>query len=365
MSDISKAILKAIDNPYAALASDGLMTDQGSFIDTGCYALNAVISGSIYGGMPTNKTLALAGEEATGKTFFTLSISKYFQDTNPDAHVVYFESEGAVDTAILESRNIDLDRFISVPVKTAEQFKTEALRIADVMSKKKVPVFFVLDSLGNLSTNKELEDSTEGKNVRDMTRTQIMKAAFRVLQLELSYQNIPLICTNHIYQVIGSYIPAKTMGGGSGLKYAASVILFLTKSQAKAKDTGGKSSETDRIGSFINVTAQKSRLVIEGTKVKVLLRHDGGLDKYFGLFDLAKDAGLVVNEGKRWLNTTTGELHFAKDILSVEGAPKFYDEEMLAAIEAHVQKTFKYGEIESEEFDEFDNPISEDEGGEE
>lgn len=363
MSDISKAILKAIDNPYATLASDGLMVDKGTLVDTGCYALNAVISGSIFGGVPTNKTLGLAGEQATGKTFFTLAICKHFQDTHPDAHVVYFESEGAIDTKILKSRGIDLSRFVSVPVKTCEQFKTEALRISEIMTEKKIPSFFVLDSLGNLSTKKELGDSKEGKDTRDMTRTQILKAAFRVLQLELSYQNIPLVCTNHIYQVIGSYIPTKDMGGGSGLKYAASVILFLTKSQAKAKDAGGTSSETDRIGSFINVTAQKSRLVIEGTKVKVLLRHNGGLDKYFGLFDIAKDAGLVVKDGKRWCNTLTGELYFAKDILSLTGAPKFYDQAMLEAIDEYVQKTFQYGDIESADFDvdEFDNVVGEDE----
>lgn len=356
MSDIASAILKAIDNPYAAKASDGLLTDKGKYVDTGCYALNAVISGSIYGGVPTNKTLGLAGEEATGKTFFTLSICKHFQDMAEDAHVVYFESEGAIDTPILNSRNIDLERFLSIPVKTAEQFKTECLRVAEIFAERKVPVFFVLDSLGNLSTKKELEDSKTGKDARDMTRTQILKATFRVLQLELSYQNIPLICTNHVYQVIGSYMPTKDMGGGSGLKYAASVILFLMKSKAKAKDAGGKSSETDRVGTFVRVVAQKSRLVIEGTEVKVLLRSNGGLDKYFGLFDLAKDAGLVVKEGTRWMNAQTGELWFSKDILSKDGAKKFYTEDMLNAIEEHVQATFKYGDIEVE-YDEFDNVI--------
>lgn len=366
---LAKDLLKAIDNPYAAIAADGLLNDSNTFIDTGCYALNAVMSGSIYGGLPTNKIFALGGDPSTGKTFFALSIAKFFQETHEDATVFYFDSEAAIDTNIIESRKLDPSRFAHVGVATIEDFKTQALQLAQAYKKRKdkTPVLFVLDSLGNLSTKKETGDTVDGKDVRDMTKAQLNKAAFRVLTLELAYLGIPMIVTNHIYNMVGAYIPTKELSGGSGLKYAASVILALSKAKAKGKDAGGKSTDTDRIGSIITVNAQKSRLIKEETKVKVLLRHTGGLDKYFGLFDLAKEAGLVVKEGNRWKNTLTDVVWFAKDILAPKTAPDFYTKEMLDAIEEHVKETFHYGDLDEMdiEYDEFDNPIDDDDGGDE
>ena len=48
-----------------------------------------------------------------------------------------------------------------------------------------------------------------------MTKSQLVKGAFRMLTLKLGQANIPLIVTNHTYDVIGSYVPTKEMGGGS------------------------------------------------------------------------------------------------------------------------------------------------------
>ena len=233
-----KDVAKEIDNEYAALVSDGVSAgDTSGFIDTGSHVFNALLSGSIYGGIPGNKITALAGESSTGKTYFCLGIVQHFLESDPDSGVIYFESESALSKELIESRGIDSARMLIVPITTVQEFRTQAIRILDkyLQQSDRKPLMFVLDSLGMLSTTKEVEDAEAGKETRDMTRAQIVKSIFRVLTLKLGKANVPLIVTNHTYDVVGSYIPTKEMGGGSGLKYAASTIIYLSKKKEKDK----------------------------------------------------------------------------------------------------------------------------------
>ena len=153
-------------------------------------------------------------------------------------------------------------------------------------------MMFVLDSLGMLSTSKELADSAEGKDTRDMTRAQVVKAIFRILTLKLGKANVPLLVTNHTYDVVGAYVPTKEMGGGSGLKYAASTIIYLSKK----KEKDGK----DVIGNIIKAKAAKSRLTKENSDVETRLYFDArGLDKYYGLLELGEKYGVFERKGNR------------------------------------------------------------------
>ena len=235
-----KDIVKEIGNEYATVVSDDV--DKSTFVDTGSYIFNGLVSGSIYGGIPSNKITAIAGESSTGKTFFCLSIVKHYLEKDPDAGVIYFESESAISKDMIESRNIDANRMVVVPVTTVQEFRTQSLKILDKYlaqpEEKRKPMMFVLDSLGMLSTTKEVADAEEGKETRDMTRAQIVKSIFRVLTLKLGKANVPLLVTNHTYDVVGAYIPTKEMGGGSGLKYAASTIIYLCKSKEKEGKEG-------------------------------------------------------------------------------------------------------------------------------
>ena len=183
-SSFLKNIVKEIDNDYAGLLSEGGVGDIESFVDTGSHIFNALCSGSIYGGVPSNKITALAGESGTGKTFFCLGVVQSYLRDNPDAGVVYFESEAAVTKQMIDERGIDGTRMILVPVTTVQEFRTQAIQILDKYLQQnkedRKPMMFVLDSLGMLSTSKELADSAEGKDTRDMTRAQVVKAIFRL-----------------------------------------------------------------------------------------------------------------------------------------------------------------------------------------
>jgi len=221
--DFLKDIVKEIGGEYTQLASD--IDETEKYVDTGSYIFNALVSGSIFGGVSGNKITAIAGESSTGKTFFSLAVVKNFLDSNPDGYCLYFDTEAAITKSLVESRGIDTSRLVVVNVVTIEEFRSKALKAVDLYLKKpegeRKPCMFVLDSLGMLSTEKEITDALNDKQVRDMTKSQLVKGAFRMLTLKLGQANVPLLVTNHTYDVIGAYVPTKEMGGGSGLKYAA------------------------------------------------------------------------------------------------------------------------------------------------
>ena len=214
--DFLKDIVKEIGGEYTQLAAD--IDETETYVDTGSYIFNALVSGSVFGGVSGNKITAIAGESSTGKTFFSLAVVKNFLDTHPDGYCLYFDTEAAITKSLLESRGIDTSRLVVVNVVTVEEFRGKALKAVDLYMKKpegeRNPCMFVLDSLGMLSTSKEINDALNDKEVRDMTKSQLIKGAFRMLTLKLGQANIPMIVTNHTYDVIGSYVPTKEMGGG-------------------------------------------------------------------------------------------------------------------------------------------------------
>ena len=333
--DFLKDIVKEIGNEYTQLASDIDETER--YVDTGSYIFNGLVSGSIYGGVSGNKITAIAGESSTGKTFFSLAVVKNFLDSNPDGYCLYFDTEAAVNKPLLESRGIDLDRLVVINVVTIEEFRTNALKAVDIYLKKdtneRKPCLFVLDSLGMLSTEKEIRDALDDKQVRDMTKSQLVKGAFRMLTLKLGQANIPLIVTNHTYDVIGSYVPTKEMGGGSGLKYAASTIIYLSKK----KEKDGK----EVIGNIIKAKTHKSRLSKENKTVEIRLFYDNrGLDRYYGLLELGEIGGLWKNVAGRY--EIGGKKIYAKQILS--DPDTYFTDEVMQALDEIAQKEFSYGE---------------------
>ena len=332
--DFLKDIVKEIGDEYTQLASDIDGTEK--FIDTGSYIFNGLVSGSIYGGMSNNKITAIAGESSTGKTFFSLAVVKNFLDSNPDGYCLYFDTEAAVNKGLLESRGINLKRLVVINVVTIEEFRSKALRAVDIYLKTPIedrkPCMFVLDSLGMLSTEKEITDALNDKQVRDMTKSQLVKGAFRMLTLKLGQANVPLIVTNHTYDVIGSYVPTKEMGGGSGLKYAASTIIYLSK----AKEKDGK----EVIGNIIKAKTHKSRLSKENKQVSIRLYYDErGLDKYYGLLELGEIGGLWKNVAGRY--EINGKKVYGKQILA--NPEDYFTPEVMQALDETASKEFSYG----------------------
>ena len=336
MSDLLKSMVKVSGNTYANVVNEGIESDINGFVDTGSYTFNALLSGSIYGGIPDNKILAIAGESATGKTFFTISIVQKFLIDNPDAVVLYFDSEQAVTSEMLTSRGVDAERIAVFPVATVEDFRHQCIQIVDnyreLPREDQKPMLIVLDSLGMLSTTKEMKDTAEGKDVRDMTRAQVVKSTFRTLTLKLGEAGIPLIMTNHTYKVVGAYVPMSEMGGGTGLKYAASTNVYLTKKKVK--------EGTDVVGNIIHCKLYKGRLTKENSVVDVLLNYESGVNPYYGLLDIALKHGIVKKSTTRY-EFPDGSKAFEKAIY--KDPDKYFTEDIMKQIDEACKKEFLYG----------------------
>lgn len=327
------------------LNEDLIMADSGKgsaesagIIDTGSYALNGLMSASIFGGAYDNKVTAFAGPEATGKTFFVMGIMQNWMKKYPNGGVIFNDTESAVTNKMRAQRGIDNSRVVIAEPVSVQKFRHNCIQILDryiaLPVDQRPPMFMVLDSLGQLSTTKELEDTAEGKETKDMTRAQVIKATFRVLNLKLAQARVPMFVTNHVYDAVGTYTPQKVLSGGSGLKYTASQIFFLSKK----KD---RDDSKEVVGNIITVRSEKNRMAREQKTVDVKLSYDKGLDRYYGLLPVAVKHGVFVQTSRKY-ELPDGRKFFENEIL--RNPEEVYTEEILKLVDEAFRKEFSYGE---------------------
>lgn len=268
-----QASFSTLNEMLNKIAPDGEMIEVNpiakidEWINTGSYILNACLSGSLFGGLPNRRSLVLAGEEGTGKTYIALSICRN-GIKNQGYDVIYFDSEGSIDRDFVARLGVDTSHVRLQPVNTVEEFNHIAAQITTafeaMIEKGEQPpkTMVVLDSLGNLSSDKEVSDSVEGENKRDMTKQQAIRKLFRVNGLKFSKLGIPFIINNHVYDAMSMYSP-KEISGGGGVKYNASIILVLGKGKLEDADAEKKAKEKNveavKVGVTIYVTPVKQR----------------------------------------------------------------------------------------------------------
>ncbi len=329
-------ILKELKDEDTYLANEGTSSAEFSaYYDTGCYTLNALISGSIYDGFPNTKRLMFAGPSAVGKSFFQLGIVAHHLNADPQAGVILYDSESAITKKMMEDRGIDTSRVILVDVQTVQKFRTHVLRFckAYLMQKEstKPKMIMVLDSLGNLSTEKEVGDIAEGKDTKDMTRAGLIRGCFRAITVPLAKAKIPMVITNHTYSSMDLY-SQEVLSGGKGSVYAGDQIVMLSKAQDK--------EGTEVLGSIITARNFKNRFAKEKALVKLRLRYDTGLDKYYGLLEIAERGGLISKVGNKY-ELPDGTRAFEKAIY--KDPERFFTPDFLKDIDRVCGDLFKYG----------------------
>ena len=255
-------------SPDGDILEDSVYARIDEFIPTGPYILNAALSGSLFGGMPNRRSLTFAGEEGTGKTYLALSIARKAQDMG--YYIIYYDTEGGIDIDFVKRLGVDTSKVRIENVSTIEEFATLTAKLNETLfamkDKGKEPpkIMVILDSLGNLSSTKEKEDTTSGSGKRDMTKQQAILRIFRVVGNDFAKNAVPFIICNHVYAAIGAFFPHNEVSGGGGIKYNSSIIMMLTKSKLTDKDSeehvekAGLDKHT-KIGIVVTVTPIKQR----------------------------------------------------------------------------------------------------------
>lgn len=400
MSKFLKKLKKSSGNQFAFVADEeDNVYSYDKMYGTGCYILNSLISGDIYGGIIPGRRYMIAGPPSTGKSYFTSLMLKSYLEQKPKCLAIIFESEGSTVLEMAdsvgsvesvagntESLGINKDRMLILPIKTIEDCRTQCMKLLGAIReenqkikdanqkireaidkqtkaliktrKAKTPnedkikslteeianleskiqdeeeFIFLIDSLGNLSTNKETADIESGDDKVDMTKAKKVRAFSRVSALEFSLLKIPLLVVNHTYKALDQYTPDQVSGGG-GPMYFSDVCLTLTK--GKEKDNAKK-----QIGVVIGVTVMKGRFTKEGIMAHIIISFKHGLYPYSALEHFGKELGVFGMDGNKYIlpdgtieKTTTIRKEFKK----------YANETNMNAIADAIRKEFKFGQV--------------------
>lgn len=251
--------------------------------------LNVALSGRVDGGLTSGLTV-LAGPSKHFKTSFALKMAGAFLDANPEAVMLFYDSEFGSPQSYFTNFGIDTDRVLHTPVMNVEELKFDLIAQLESLDKED-KVIIVIDSVGNLASKKELEDAINEKSVADMSRAKALKGLFRMTTPYLTMKSIPLIAINHTYKEIGLF-PKDIVSGGTGIYYSADNIWILGRRQNK---TG-----TEVTGYDFIINVEKSRMVKEKSKIPISVSWDGGIERYSGLLDVALAGGFVVKPSNGW-----------------------------------------------------------------
>ena len=272
-----------------SLLSESKFFNAKDMIQTPVPMLNVALSGKLDGGLTPGLTV-FAGPSKHFKTAFALLLAKSYMEKYSDAVVLFYDSEFGSPQSYFESFGIETSRVLHTPVTDVEQLKHDSMQQLNNIERGD-RVIFIIDSVGNLASRKEVEDSLTGKSVADMSRAKQLKSLFRMITPHLAIKDIPMVVVNHTYKEIGMF-PKDVVSGGTGVYYSADNIYIIGRQQEK--DTSGLTGYN-----FI-INVEKSRYVREKTKIAVEVSFEGGISKWSGLMDTALAGGFVTKPSNGW-----------------------------------------------------------------
>jgi recombination protein RecA len=297
-------------NSNAAFLDNNSLSTVNEWIDTGSYALNAIISGSLFGGVPMGRLTAFIGAESCGKTLMANKIMANAQKKG--MYVAYFDTEGALDEATAKRLGCDTSKIKHVPSEITEQCRNEIVQFLDSILTNNLQgkVLIVIDSLGNLITSQEKKKIEEGSETLDMgNRSKQLKSLMRAVTHAAAKANCPVIFTNHVYEDPSQLHPSaiKKQAGGSGPLYMSSVIVQMAKKTERAEDSKNKDANTETTliskginGVTLRALTTKNRFVTPFLEIEMYLNFRTGLNKFSGLLEMAEGYGVIERRGHQF-----------------------------------------------------------------
>ena len=301
-------------NPDASILSENALSNVDSWIDTGCMVLNAIISGSLYGGVPAGRITGFSGPSAAGKTYIINKILAKAQEQGITP--VIFDTEAAIDKSSTIGVGLNPEMVKYVPVQTVESCRNQISTFLDSVMEAKMQGKFIIsiDSLGNLASQKELDDAEKDKSAMDMgTRAKGLKSMMRLLTFKAAQAGITILFSNHTYDDPAAMFPTlvKAQSGGKGPVYLSSVLVQLAKRDEK-HDKGNTSDEilpeANKVsGTTLRALTVKNRFVPPFLECEMYLNFKKGLDRLSGLREMAVNHGVVEQTGSTFVLPSSKE----------------------------------------------------------
>lgn len=284
---------------------DGMSTIDKSelfekdIINTGVPIIDVAFSGELDGGFTTGLTV-FAGESKCFKSLLALYCIRSYFNKYPESICIFYDSELGITPEYLRSNGIDTTRVLHMPISDIEVLKFDMVERLNEINRGD-RVFFFVDSLGLLASNKETEDAQDKKIVADMTRAKAIRSLFRLVTQKFAIKDIPCIMINHIYKETGMF-PKTIISGGTSVMLSANQAFIISKSQEK--------DGTDLVGWNFTINIEKSRFIREKSKLTFTVTYEDGIQKYSGLLDIALDSGYVTKRGHKYyhVDKETGEI---------------------------------------------------------
>jgi RecA/RadA recombinase len=350
---MNKDILKVFEkldklNPEAKFLSDSALSTVTEWHDTGCMVLNSIISGSLFGGIPKGRITGFAGPSQAGKTYITNKILAKAQKSGLTP--VIFDTEMAVDEAACRGVGLDPENVKYVPVQTVEECRNQLVAFLDSIKAADMCGKFIvcIDSLGNLASQKEIEDVEKGKTAMDMgTRAKGLKSMMRTLTFKAAQTNTTVLFVNHTYDDPAAMFPTlvKSQSGGKGPVYLASVLVQLAKRDEKHDANNTDDEMLPEANKYSGVTLRaltvKNRFVPPFLEGEMYLNFKTGLDKYSGLREMAINHGALIQNGSTYALPDGTKLGYFKNWGKDE---KIWDESIIPPLEEKLKAAFRYGD---------------------
>jgi len=345
LADKAFAKLQKI-NTNATVLEDNTLSNVTDWIDTGCLVLNTILSGSLYGGVPKGRITIFAGESGCGKTFI---LNKILANAQKKGMIpIIFDTEVAVDKTSAEGVGLDSKNVKYVPVDTVESCRNQIMTFLDgVEEEPELHGKFIIsiDSLGNLASEKEINDAGSGKGAMDMgLRAKQLKSMMRMITYKAAVTGTTIIASNHTYADPGALHPTlvKQQAGGSGPIYMASILVQMAAKKEKTDNSNENDVALTESRNYSGVTLRmltvKNRFVPAFLQCEAYLNFKTGLDKYSGLRDIAVAHNIIQQNGATFAMGDK-KLGYYKNWRKDEDLWQ----EILVSLEESIKDKYRYG----------------------
>jgi RecA/RadA recombinase len=352
-------------NPYATFLDESSLSHVDGYIDTGSMVLNAIISGSVYGGVPKGRLTQFAGPSQCFKSGFIQQIMANAQKDG--LTVVIFDSENAIDPESAANLGLDISKVKHVPSTTLEGCRNAIYKFLTGVKEKGLEGKFLIaiDSIANMQSEMELTRMDKESVSADMgSFAKAVKSLLKTCINMSTLTKTTIVMSNHVHDNPAQMFPSieQNISGGKAAYYLPTVTVQLARKLVA--DDGGKLVDSKLSvgqkkysGVVIRALTTKNRIIQQYLEGEMYLSFSKGLNKYYGLLEIMKGMGVIDNKGSIYYDWEDNKLGFQK---AFRNDSDLWENRLIPELEKRIKKHWSYGNLkDDDDIPEEDDQLSE------